>query len=380
MSAPYRHHDVSVSVKETFQVVALIATVMVVGIHYKSAVPLSAEAADATWNALTQDFLFGGIARVAVPLFAFAAGFFYYRSDDGTWGCYLKKLGQRGRSVGLPYFIVASVAIFAWLMIRRLTNDPANMNWPQFVATWWLHPPAEQLWFLRDLLVLVLIAPVIRFALGASGLRAAVVILILGGAWFLQWEPFPILVGWHFLHIETLFFFALGAVATRYPDWLESICRISTVGVCGLLGLWGVLLLLRINLRADFDLWYSDSYGWLDLFAHKTAILVGGVALFGVAYRLRYPILMRLSGAAFFVYLVHEFPLRAILVRGADQVVPHPYTCWVLTPLVVVGCFVAAVLTTRYFPLAMQTLSGGRVPSVGKRSLPKRSAQANSPA
>ncbi len=100
---PVVRNDLSIEAKQTFQVVALLATILMVGIHYKSDVPDSPDPALATWNELGQEFLFGGVGRVAVPLFSFAAGFFYFRSDDGSLASYRKKLVQRFRSVLFPF-------------------------------------------------------------------------------------------------------------------------------------------------------------------------------------------------------------------------------------------------------------------------------------
>jgi len=81
-----------------------------------------------------------------------------------------------------------------------------------------------------------------------------------------------------------------------------------------------MLVATRITVKADFDLWYVSNYGPADLMLHQVSILVGCVALFMIASRLRYPSLIQLSGAAFFVFLVHEYPLRSVVRQLADRV------------------------------------------------------------
>ncbi|WP_197454275.1 acyltransferase family protein [Stieleria varia] len=353
--------DLSTAAKQTFQVVALLATVLVVGIHYKSDIPDSDSVAMATWNQLTQEFLFGGIARVSVPLFAFAAGFFYFRSHDGSLACSIQKWRQRGRTVALPYFLVASLAMFSWLMIRRISGESVDWTWMHFIGQWLLHPPAEQLWFLRDLMVLVTLAPIINW-LGQSGRRCYVALGTLAVAWAANWQPFPTLFGWHVLHIETLFFFVAGMVALRHISWLESTCQFRTQTISVLLGLWSTLLVVRICIRPDFDIWYIHRCGWSDLLLHKASILIGCVALFALCSRVRHSALTRLSGASFFVFLFHEFPLRAVAHRLVERMGDTTNSCWYLTPLVLLICFGGASLMSHWLPAWFAFLTGGRTP------------------
>lgn len=354
-------NDLSFEAKQTFQIVAFLATILVVGIHYKSDVPDGPDPSLSTWNELGQEFLFGGIARVAVPLFAFAAGFFYFRSDDGSLACYRNKLRQRARSLALPYFLVSSVAMTSWLVVRRMEGSPVGLSMSEFLSTWLLRPPAEQLWFLRDLIVLVAIAPLIRLAAQRS-----VGAVALGGvalAWCVDWEPFPKVAGWHLLHLETLLFFALGFAAVSRIDWIERCGRLSTSWILTGWAMWCGLIASRIYLRADFDIWYIADHGLLDLLLHQLSILIGAATLFATAWRIRCQPLIRLSGAAFFVYLIHEFPLRAVVERLSDRYLDHSTSCWVLTPIVIFGCFSLALALDRYCPTLIAWVTGGRTPA-----------------
>ena len=155
--------DLSTAAKRTFQVVALIATLFVVGIHYQSASTDYVVSGHINTNQWAQEFLFDGLARVAVPLFALSAGLFYYRSDDGTFACYRKKLRSRAVTILVPYLIVCSVSMASLVIVDRLEDRGSARSVSEFFEQWLLHPPAEQLWFLRDLMVLVIAAPLIRW-------------------------------------------------------------------------------------------------------------------------------------------------------------------------------------------------------------------------
>ena len=358
---PVVRNDLSIEAQQTFQVVALLATILVVGIHYKSDVPDLPDPALATWNELGQEFLFGGVGRVAVPLFAFAAGFFYFRSDDGSLASYRKKLSQRFRSVLFPFFITASVAMVSWLVVRRIEGRPVDLTSGQFLATWLLRPPAEQLWFLRDLMVLVTVAPAIR-RLGQRP-HGIGCLCVLAMFWAANWQIFPMVAGWRLLHMETLLFFVLGFAAVSRSEWIERVGQASWPVLTGGWVVWSGLIASRIYLRADFDIWYVADYGLCDLFLHQASILVGSVTLFMTAWRIRCNFLIRLSGASFFVYLFHEFPLRGVVERFSDRFLEHSTSCWIVTPLVITGCFAAAMLLGRYSPSLVAILTGGRTPT-----------------
>ncbi len=377
------HTDLSAEARQSFQVVALLATILVVGIHYKSDVPDFPDPHLATWNQLAQEFLFGGIARVAVPMFALSAGLFYFRSDDGSLDSYRAKIKQRTRTVAIPYLIVSTFAFAVWLLLARLQGRPTDLGVGEFFARWLLHPPAEQLWFIRDLLLLVAIAPIIRFCCLHRLLRPA----LLGGllvAWAANVQILPEVAGWHLIHIETLLFFSIGCVATLYPKWIEGIGRVSAMTVSFTIAFWCMLVATRITVKADFDLWYATDYTPAALMLHQSSILVGCLALYMIAFRMRYPSLIQLSGGAFFVYLVHEFPLRTVVRKSADAVLDHDTSSWFVTPLVLIGCFAAATLLSRIAPSFVGILTGGRTPArakrIGERTTGSQSDNTHTPA
>ena len=118
------------------------------------------------------------------------------------------------------------------------------------------------------------------------------------------------------------------------------------------------------NLPAtQFDLWYAHEYTLSSLLLQKLSIAVGSVTLFLLCWRIRTGALCRLSGAAFWVYLVHEFPLRAVVQRIADRLIDPSFSFWLNLPLVVIVCFVSAVLLTKWCPPVIELVTGGRTPA-----------------
>ena len=155
---------------------------------------------------------------------------------------------------------------------------------------------------------------------------------------------------------------ALGCVAVSHQDWIESAGRAPVSVPLAACGLWSGLIVARICLRADFDLWYAYDFALPDLLLHQASILVGCAALFMIAGRIRCGLLIHVSGASFFIYLVHEFPLRAVVQRLSDRFLDHGTSCWILIPAVLLGCYGAMTLLNRTFPALVAVVTGGRTP------------------
>ncbi|MEM6469993.1 MAG: acyltransferase [Planctomycetota bacterium] len=353
--------DLSPRTKQAFQVAGLIATAMVVGIHYKTDIPDLPFIEHETANELAQEWLFGTVARVAVPFFAFAAGLFYFRSFDGRWSSYIEKLRGRGRTVLIPYFLIASTATTFWLAVQSLRGVPVEMTVPQFVSMWIFSPPVEQLWFLRDLLVIVTITPFIH-RIFLSRFSAIPFVLLLLTCWLLNAQPLPLLAGRHLIHIETLCFFTIGATFAYHPEILNRIANWPSKNGYLFTALWLTLVSVRVFLRPDFDIWYVHAYQIEDLVIHQCSVLLGCVALFWWSVRLSRPAMIRWSGASFFVFLVHEYPLRAFVEQIIQKLGDPPAACWFVVPLVVASTFACGIWGMRCFPRATTFLTGGRTP------------------
>jgi hypothetical protein len=154
-------------------------------------------------------------------------------------------------------------------------------------------PIAGQFWFIRDLMALIVLAPAIHFLLVRKLALPSIAVLFC--LWFLS--SWPIL--WP--RVEASFFFILGAYLSRpginaayldrFGPWISAV-------------FFGLLV---VNSA------FSDKL----LFIHKAMLAAGVPSLWwltGLAartVRLK-SLLMRLSGASFFVFATHE-PLLMIL-------------------------------------------------------------------
>lgn len=133
------------------------------------------------------------LARIAVPLSYFISGFLFFYRTEFTKTTYLKKIGKRLRTLMLPYIIWNLMVILLNLIAQtfmpsmisgrnELVVDYSLMDW---LNIFWNHkgtgcPICFQFWFIRDLMVVMLLSPVVYILIRYMKLWG---IAILGVLW-----------------------------------------------------------------------------------------------------------------------------------------------------------------------------------------------------
>ena len=111
-----------------------------------------------------QDVLSQGIARGAVPFFLMSSAFFLYSKNKKVWDVY----ASRSKSVLLPYLLWNAVYLVAFTLLRRFGLSNTGMDTvtvDNLVRGLFLHKYNYAYWFMRDLIVLVALFPLIRWVL-----------------------------------------------------------------------------------------------------------------------------------------------------------------------------------------------------------------------
>ena len=282
-----------------------------------------------------------GLARTAVPLFFMMSGFLFFWKMEWNWPHYLLKLQARVRTLLIPFLFwnILTLLIFAVLQAAPVTRLMLSGRFPEIADMLPLQlamylvgvgtgPAAYQFWFIRDLLMLVVAAPIFQL-LGSRFLPIATLILLV--CWLLDIWPLKA------PSIEAVGFFALGAsFALRGRDPF-------LVDIAGrwLLAVYPVLLLAELLLPPT---------AWA-VYLHRTGILVGAAA---ILYLTKFATtradisrkLTALGTTSFFVFAAHEPLLTA--VGKIALIVVSPASVWellaiyLLAPIGVVGVLVAA--------------------------------------
>ena len=356
------------------KVLSLISIVAVVYIHaYNLAdrylLPWSPILDPPGINSFTQYFVANGLTRFAVPLFFAISGFLYFRNLTPDPTGFAEKFIKRLGTIGVPYLLwsawglALTTALLQIPAIRpaidywEIRDAPATMQW--FLYRLFINPVPFQLWFLRDLLIYVFLAPLMYFALRYLSFFALLPPLLV---WFFQVWFF------HFdmkvLEAEGLLFFMIGA-------WL-SIKEIAPPRngrvwlPLTLLVLWLFLLFVK-TLFAYQGNSYATPAVLIPL--HKIAILCGffavwlGYDIFGERANAS-PALMTLAPLTFFLYAAHEPTLNllsnaALYALGATPTTQ--LTVFLVIPAVtIVLCLLIGATLRQLVPLVFFVLTGGR--------------------
>lgn len=283
------------------------------------------------------------IGRIAVPMFFVFSGFFVECNFDRGGG-YVSVVKKRVRSVMIPYFVCNII----WLIMTLFAMIAANFLHHRELlcvpitgfdfldaiglgyAPW--HGPS---WFLRNLFLLVLVSPFIRWVLDRFSMLY--LIIIFG---YSVWSEGPLL--WTF-RASGLFYFSVGMVICRRVVC----CALGKAFRWGIVGgavALGVLTILGLEEQKSFARWVEPFF-----------VAVAVMAIWELVPKAVVP--ERIARLSFPLYLIHPFVLW-----GSRQIwVAKSCLIWVATLAVclVISYFLIFSLN-RCFPRFSNVMFGGR--------------------
>lgn len=309
----------------------------------------------------------------AVPILSIISGYLYFARPKVQHPLLLKK---RVKSILLPSlawttfwlifgYLLAKAGrpygLFQWLDYGLLADPFSWLTWLNGIIGITSPPMAYQFWFIHDLVLTLLLAPVIGWLIQRAGWGF---ILVLTGIWLLDAIPFPFFYG------NVLYFFCLGAFITTQGQSLSGLAEAGQRWRLIGLGLFCFLLVGR--LAQELHPLFS-TYLWLCL------LRLAGVATLGlyVHRHLKHPNswarrISAYSPYAFFIFATH-YPLidfyKTVFERIPGQTTaPGQLLSLLLIPvLTVTTCVLVAKLFARITPNIFAFLNGGRAikPSQG---------------
>jgi peptidoglycan/LPS O-acetylase OafA/YrhL len=327
-----------------------------------------------------RDFFSVGLAGIAVPLFFFMSGFLFFYKLDWSSRSFLKKLRTRVRTLLIPFLFwnILYLLVIAIAQNISFTSSYFAGGIPHITSAGVYdyfnliigidrHPIGFQFWYIRDLMILVLLTPVFHLMHKKT---AWVFLAIFFGVWFsgywfndvLSIIPSPVPV----------FFFYAGtvlAVKNKTPFLFEKFNII--------------LIIACLVIVFTFALLQDQSQAAAKPWLYRTGILVGIFAAFGATRYLFRPekvktLFLWLGTTSFFIFAFHE-PLMDFLQRVVVKYfVPSndflKLLFYFAIPIVVilVSLLVYKVLG-RLLPKLTSIITGGRA-SVA-RSKPEGSAR-----
>ncbi|WP_321331300.1 acyltransferase [uncultured Bacteroides sp.] len=305
------------------------------------------------------------LARFCVPLFFLLAGYlFFYRLSSFSPAIYLDKLKKRTGSLLVPYLFWNALAIITYVLCQQVLKlhtlaygavpSVSSWEWTDYLKCFWAiraphYPLVYPLWFLRDLMVTILLTPFIY-----AGIRYLKIFFVL--FFFSLWISNTSIVSIVGVNMEALFFFSLGAYFSINQKNLVTESR----------------KVFRLSLYTYPPVALADvlSKGHeIDRYIHPAGMLLGILFTVNlVAYLLQHNKIREsayLAGASFFVYAAHEQMLSQIRKMLAT-VIPLrseiAYFALYLLPMLLTIFITLSIyyLLKKYCPAAMKIMVGAR--------------------
>lgn len=307
-----------------------------------------------------RNFLSQGVARIAVPLFFLMSGYLFFLKFDVSLAGYAQKLSSRLRTLFIPLVfwnlmmlalmaVAQSIPVTASFFSGRnsLISQLGILDIINAIFGIGRMPIAYQFWFVRDLIVLVLVSPLI-YLVGRHLFWLVLALLL--PLWVADIWPLPL------PSIEALLFFFLGARL--------GICKKSLFA----LDAQGLKIACVYVILAVLDAVASGTTSGEGV--HKLAILFGVItALWVTGLVIRSEVftdrLVRLGATSFFVYAAHE-PLLTVCKKLIYRLLHPESPILILTIYLALPIFIISVIVWLYprlqrcLPGFVAVVSGGR--------------------
>lgn len=307
-------------------------------------------------NWFIQNFISNGLTRIAVPLFFIISGYLFVLDQKTAIGDFIVKIKKRFRTLIVPYLFWAFFGILFYFILqtlpqsqsfftKKLIKDYSFLEWLNALFN---EPIPYQLWFLKDLIVMVILSPVIYFLVKKA--REAF-LLIIFSFWIFSQDTI-------FLTSEALLFFSAG----MYISIFKNKSQINSSNTLLFCLLW--LLVLILKTTAGF-LDYSNLIQMLLL---KAAIIIGLVAFWKlydkVSIKMDYGFFDKWIEFSFFLYLFHE-PMLTIIKKGMFAALPKTpisyFIVYLLAPVIIISIsiLIASILKQKLFVI-YKIITGNR--------------------
>ena len=331
----------------------------------------------------TVNYLFNGLVNFfysfcrlqSVPIYFFISGYVFFLGIEFSKDTYVRKMKNRAKTLLIPYLIWNTFAIVSLLVtnLPALIKIPSLLNLHGLPSAYWIYnesllstvdnswntslPIDVPLWFVRDLMIIVLCTPIINWLIEKFRFWP---VLFFGCLWFgnifiKPYDPFGLSSGF----FTGFFFFSLGAyMSINKKNMVTEFGRFFKLSMI-LYPLLGVLCMLSAYICPASTLVIKQLTVLAGLlFAYNVAVWL----LRGGYYKAN-PFL---ASASFFVYVSHYF-IRDLVVSALYTIfrVNHPtdtahvFLHKTLTfALTVTISLTAFWLLKRYTPSLLRVLTG----------------------
>ena len=301
-----------------------------------------------------------GFARTAVPLFFLISGYLFFAGFAWSLKNYRKKIYSRVKTLLVPFLFWN---VFTLILFVIGQNHPEIQGYfsgnKEPISTYGVYdyfnavlgierlPISYQFWFIRDLIIMVLLAPLMYVIIKNMPHLFFVGIFVL---WFIDCWPLYI------PNVEAVAFFYAGAYFAKTNGSLYSLDR---YGIVVMTSYFGVLLLDALTKLYEYN-----------IYIHKTGVLIGVLYLLVLSKTLAEMrrvrvVLLWAGGCSFFVFCVHE-PLLMIVKKITYKLLsPNSdivlFGLYIFVPILVIFISIIIYINMKIItPRLLHVISGGR--------------------
>ncbi len=319
------------------------------------------------WTNYIFNFLSDVLPMISVPLFFFISGFLFFYKIDFNKYIYKKKVQNRVKTLLVPYLIwnfIGFLILITQMHPRFLSLFPLLKDYridiTEFISYFWIRelpmdagerafPINAPLWFIRDLMLLVLASPIIYYLIKKI---KVIFILLMGAIYYFNLAKN---LGVPEICHQSIFFFPLGAFfSINHLNFVEFAEKVKwTLYAYPLLAIGDTL-----TKGAAYNFWFN-----------KTGIMIGMVVTILIVSNLiknnKIHTSKFLSNASFFVYAAHLLFMTKYMKVLVMIIQPQsPYLVLILyffVPITtIIFCLGTYKLLYKISPTVARTVTGGR--------------------
>ncbi|KHK04252.1 acyltransferase family protein [Desulfovibrio sp. TomC] len=290
-------------ISKRFDVLRTLLVVFVIGIHAEKGLQAYyTEIPDLLRIYL--DFFPHNIFRLSVPLFFSISGYLFFLTYKPDVHSYGRMILKKTRTILLPYLFFNAISLLLIVVFNKVPyigdiHMVEKDGILKLLLGIYRYPVVYTLWFLRDLYVYFLLAPVFYV------FSKEIPLLGLAACWavwmFMPQAGIPI-------ELSGLLFFYGGCVLSQSKVNLDG-ARWLTLPVA-------VVYLIFLFVTAHFEFYYGATSYYHLLYRHSMIFGTITLWLLSAYCPLRdNSLLLRLAATSFFVYLTHE-PVLSYLIYG----------------------------------------------------------------
>lgn len=314
------------------------------------------------------DLMSDFICQIAVPLFFIISGFLYFCNVSSfSWGVYIQKIKRRLNSLLIPYLFWNSIVLLLYVFIQTIfpeLTSGINKYITSYTLNDWFHaywdlnggPIALQFWFIRDLMVICVLTPILFFLIKNLDF---LFVSLLGFLWL-----FGYYTGITALEIRPFFFFSLGALFSINKGYdILKLCNFLFVP-CAIISILVIIMELYYYNSYRIE-WLSAYYGIIERIGLFSLIIV---CIFGTSWLLKHKLVSVnkfLLESNFFIFAYHGVALaliaKIILKYYAPYTEFQAIMAYIFNPTltIIIGLGIFALLK-KSFPKFTNVIIGNR--------------------